>query len=129
MSYSDGGFLCRSQHILKKKKKYKRFLSIRKFQMKTTKMELEKQRMDKEYLFENNEQKLNCIIKWLMESEPKDRMSMMKMKEMMTDRVMFKEQEQQGTWFDELNLLTQFNENNIRQIPTVRPKLVKKTRG
>jgi hypothetical protein len=95
-------------------------------------MEMEKQRMDKEYLLENNEQKLNCIIKWLMESEPKDRMSMMKMKEMMTDRVMFKEQEQQeqqGTWFDELNLLTQFNENNIRQIPTVRPKLVKKTSG
>ena len=95
--------------------------------MKTTKME--KQSMDKEYLFENKKQKLNCIIKWLMESEPKDRMSMMKMKEMMTDRVMFKEQEQQGTWFDELNLLTQFNENNIRQIPTVRPKLVKKTSG
>ena len=32
-------------------------------------------------------------------------------------------------WFDELDLLTRFNANNVGQIVTVRPRLVKKQTG
>ena len=99
--------------------------------------EMEKERLDDDYL-NNKEQKLNCILKWLIESEPNEKMSMKKMMERMTDMMtkkqgIFKEQEQQekqsiaeNTWFDELNLITRFNENNNGYVPTVRPKLLKK---
>ena len=46
---------------------------------------MEKQRLDDDYL-NNKEQKLNCILKWLIESESNDKMSM-KMMERMTDMV------------------------------------------
>ena len=97
---------------------------------------MEKQRLDDDYL-NNKEQKLHCILKWLIESESNDKMSM-KMMERMTNLVtkkqgIFKEQEQQEkqaiaekSWIDDLNLLTKFNEYNIGHIPTVRPKLLKK---